>query len=287
MSISNVIPQLWAARLLQAFDRALVWNNAFTDVSELVPVGSSVHIGELVGDVTIADYTREMDITAPEYPDDADNHLQLNRQKYFNIAADDLDRIQSVTPILDEWARKASVAAAEQADDDLVTSWTAGNWAAGTSTTHTLQTDTPNDMFREGLLDKLMGLVKAMDDANVPVEGRFCIIPTNTKWHLLKYLVDQGVGTGAIADQAFVQAQLSALLGLNVFVDTNLNDGNGANNPYAYMGHPSTSVMARQVANVEAYRPERRFADAIKGLFVYGALNTDLNLRWRLIQAAS
>ena len=36
-------------------------------------------------------------------------------------------------------------------------------------------------------------------------------------------------------------------------------------------GHPSAWAFADQILEVEGYRPEKRFADALKGLHVYGA----------------
>ena len=36
-------------------------------------------------------------------------------------------------------------------------------------------------------------------------------------------------------------------------------------------GYSGAWSYAEQIADVEAYRPERRFADAVKGLHLYGA----------------
>jgi hypothetical protein len=36
-------------------------------------------------------------------------------------------------------------------------------------------------------------------------------------------------------------------------------------------GHPMAISLALQINQVEAYRPEKRFADAMKGLALYGA----------------
>ncbi len=35
-------------------------------------------------------------------------------------------------------------------------------------------------------------------------------------------------------------------------------------------GYPGAITYAEQIAQVEAYRPEKRFADAVKGLHLYG-----------------
>jgi hypothetical protein len=36
-------------------------------------------------------------------------------------------------------------------------------------------------------------------------------------------------------------------------------------------GHPMAMSMADQIISTEAYRPEKRFADAVKGLHVWGS----------------
>ncbi len=36
-------------------------------------------------------------------------------------------------------------------------------------------------------------------------------------------------------------------------------------------GYEQTISYAEQIVKVEAYRPEKRFSDAVKGLHVYGA----------------
>ncbi len=41
--------------------------------------------------------------------------------------------------------------------------------------------------------------------------------------------------------------------------------------PLVVFGYRGASTFAQQIASVEAYRPEKRFADALKGLHLYGA----------------
>ncbi len=40
-------------------------------------------------------------------------------------------------------------------------------------------------------------------------------------------------------------------------------------------GVDSAATYAEQIVSIEAYRPEKRFADAVKGLHVYGAKVVD------------
>ena len=51
------------------------------------------------------------------------------------------------------------------------------------------------------------------------------------------------------------------------------NVPNTASAKYRIMaGHPSAITYAAQLTKVEALRPQLRFADAVKGLNLYGAL---------------
>ena len=50
--------------------------------------------------------------------------------------------------------------------------------------------------------------------------------------------------------------------------------GTGAGNPTYYKiiaGHSIATTFAEQINDVEGYRMEKRFADAVKGLHLYGA----------------
>ena len=50
--------------------------------------------------------------------------------------------------------------------------------------------------------------------------------------------------------------------------------GTGSGNPDYYKiiaGHSIATTFAEQINDVEGYRMEKRFADAVKGLHLYGA----------------
>jgi len=63
------IPTVWAARLLTALEKSLVYGQANVSnrdyEGEIREAGNTVKIGS-IGDVTIGNYTKDTDITAPE-----------------------------------------------------------------------------------------------------------------------------------------------------------------------------------------------------------------------------
>jgi hypothetical protein len=86
-------------------------------------------------------------------------------------------------------------------------------------------------------------------------------------------LTGTGVGTGAViatvaADGASctvtVDSTASATVTDGAVVTTNVR-------PLIVFGYRGATTYAEQIASVEAYRPEKRFADALKGLHLYGA----------------
>lgn len=86
-------------------------------------------------------------------------------------------------------------------------------------------------------------------------------------------LTGTGVGSGAViatvaADGASctvtAESTAAATVTDGAVVTTNVR-------PLIVFGYRGATTYAEQVASVEAYRPERRFADALKGLHLYGA----------------
>ena len=92
----NFIPTVWAARLLSALEKSLVYGQAGVVnrdyEGEINQSGDTVKIGS-IGDPTIGTYTKDTDITIQALTD-AEQTLLINQQKYFGFAVDDIDKIQ-------------------------------------------------------------------------------------------------------------------------------------------------------------------------------------------------
>ena len=56
-----------------------------------------------------------------------------------------------------------------------------------------------------------------------------------------------------------------------MLVDKNMSNAVTNGTPMINFGLTDAVYWARQVRKTVAYTPEKRFADAVKGLFVYGA----------------
>jgi hypothetical protein len=56
---------------------------------------------------------------------------------------------------------------------------------------------------------------------------------------------------------------------MDIYVSNNCAAG-ASTGTMNYAGHPMGISFAEQILEVVAYRPEKRFGDAVKGLHVYG-----------------
>ena len=84
------------------------------------------------------------------------------------------------------------------------------------------------------------------------------------------------VGAGDDAGAATrANRRVGQAAGFDVYKSNNLPAGPGAGaGTYQIAGSRYATTLAEQVRSVEAYRVEKKFADGVKGLHVYGALAT-------------
>jgi N4-gp56 family major capsid protein len=269
MALDNFIPTIWSARLLQSLQKALVYGQVGVVnrdyEGEIREAGNTVKI-QAIGAVTVGTYIKNSNMSAPETLTDATLSLLIDQSKYFNFQIDDIDKAQQKPKVMSEAMREAGYALADTADQYIASLYAnadAGNLIGTTAAPKT-------DLGTAGkAYEYLLQLGRKLTDAKVPKEGRWVIVPT---WFTGLLLTDQRfVNTGsAQAEDRIQNAMIGRAAGFNVL--ESLNVPNTTATKYRIIaGHPMAWSYAEQINGVEAYRPELRFADAVKGLHVYGA----------------
>jgi len=214
-----------------------------------------------VGRPTVGDYTGD-DIGAPETVDGNYMFLEIDQSKFFNFMIDDIDRAQSINGLMDSLIKESAVALATEADSHIAkVIYDAAVEPGAENVTASTKVATPEAAKK--LIDK------AFEDlwAN-GVQTNDTITITISPWfyNLFKdRLTELASNNSELIAQGAIGMYNNALVRLS----NNLyNDGTDdfmivrTNNAIAYAG---------QVNNTEAYRPEGLFADAVKGLYTYGA----------------
>lgn len=268
MALDNFIPNVWSARLLANLHKNLVFGQAGVVnrdyEGEINDVGDSVRINA-IGPVTVGSYTKNTDMSAAETLTDAQTSLLVDQAKYFNFQIDDVDRAQQKPKVMDAAMREAAYALADTLDQYIAALYSdasASNLYGTTSVPKTITAAT--DAY-----EYLVELSVLLDQSNVPSQGRWCVVPPWYHGKLLKD--DRFVGTGsAQAQAALANGMIGEAAGFTILKSNNVKYVSTAD--YKIMaGSAAAITLAEQISKVEAYRPQLRFADAVKGLHLYGA----------------
>jgi N4-gp56 family major capsid protein len=262
------IPTVWAARLLTALEKSLVYGQANVCnrdyEGEIRAAGNTVKIAS-ISDVTVNDYTKDVDIDPPETLTDASQTLSIDQQKYFNFYVDSIDRAQQNVNVLDEAMRRSAWRLRDLAD-----SYIASIMATAVPVGNTIgDTTTPEVPTKADAYEYLVDLGVKLDEANAPIDGRFCIVPAWFHGLLLKD--DRFINAGTLrSDRALANGAVGEAAGFSILKSNNVPNDTGAK--YKIMaGHSSATSYAEQILDLHTYKPEKRFGDAVKGLHVYGA----------------
>lgn len=276
MAVTTFIPELWNARLLYALEKAHVATNLVNRnyEGEIRNHGDTVHINT-IGAITVKSYTKNTDIDAPETLTTTDQNLVIDQAKYFNFQVDDVDKVQAAGELVDTAMGRAAYALADVSDAYLL-----GVIAAGAAAGNTIgSTAAPIALTGSNVYENIVKLKTKLDKANVPNTGRTIVVPPDV--HSLLLLDDRFAKSTATAGQeALINGLVGRIAGFDVYMSNNVKTGTGTDTgktPYFEITAQITdaTTYAEQIIKTEAYRMESRFADAVKGLHVYGAKVTD------------
>lgn len=264
MSVETFIPEIWSARLVSHLDKNHVFANLVNRdyEGEIREYGDTVHIGS-IGNITIKRYDKT-DIDDPEELSMSDQTLVIDQGEYFNFGIDDVDAAQVRAPLMDKAMARAAYGLSDAVDKFLADKMaTSAGIEIGT-------TGAPID-FSTGATkayDTLVQVKVAMDKANVPKAGRWIVVPPEFEGLML---LDPRFATsfGPEANDRLVNGLVARGAGFDIYVSNNVKFGTGKYEMIASTNE--TTTYAEQIIKTEAYRPEKRFKDAIKGLHVYGA----------------
>lgn len=266
MSVTNFIPTIWSARLLRHLDKKHVYANLLNRdyEGEIKNFGDTVKINQ-IGDVEIKDYERNKDIAVPDDLSGDQLTLTIDQAKYFNFAVDDVDNAQTNPKLMDKAMQRAGYAM-----NDVTDSFAANLLYVNAAAENMLGSDdAPIVPTADDAYDALVDLATLLTEANVPMDGRWAVIPA---WYHGLLLKDKRfVGNGTDYNKAILEGgEVGVAAGMKILLSNNVPNISGAK--YKIIaGTNEAGSYAEQILKTEAYRPEKRFADAVKGLHVYGA----------------
>jgi hypothetical protein len=266
MSVDTFIKEVWAARLLanlhkdQVFAQAGVVNRDYE--GDIQNAGDTVRI-QAIGAITISSYTKNSNISAPETLTDAETTLLIDQAKYFNFQVDDVDRRQIAVNLIDAAMREAAYGLSDVADQLIAGLYASSGSAVGSSGSPKTDLGTATNAYIH-----LVELGIELDEQNISSQGRWVTVPP---WYHGKLLQDDRFVKSGVDSAAAVLAngEVGQAAGFRILKSNNVS--NDATTWRIMAGTDQAISYAEQINAVEAYRPELRFGDAVKGLHLYGA----------------
>ncbi|MBO4422089.1 MAG: hypothetical protein J5879_01515 [Clostridia bacterium] len=262
MALNYFIPTVWSETLYRELDREYVAvKNCSRDYEgDIKNVGSTVKIVG-VSPINVFDYTKNTDMSAPSELTDTERLLTINAAKAFNFAIDDIDRAQATPKLMKEAMRVAASALANEADKyvfNLYRNVTGAN------------TITVTGLDSDGVIDMLLSVRQKLLEQNVPGNEDIILeVPPVVASLILKAKILNGTDNTETLDKGCI----GTFLGFKIYVSNNvMYETVSSVKHYKCFARTKRAItFAEQINEIEAYRPELRFADAVKGLHLYGA----------------
>lgn len=256
MAISNFIPTIWSAAILENFKAAQTIIPTLNRQYEgEVANGNSVKITGITSP-NVQDYASGRSLTVDALSDSTQS-LAIDQMKAISFKVDDVDRVQaagSFEPVTEDAGR----ALAEDAEQFIITALKANGTSAGTGAI-----TTPAHAFAA-----VVTLRQALGKAKVPASNRYLVVSPEFASLLLAEGSKLTSAYGA-TDGELRNGVIGSLLGFTVIEHPLLT--HTSNRPAAIAYHGPSVGFVGQLDKTESGRMENAFADYVRALNVYGA----------------
>lgn len=269
MAISNFIPGVWKENLFKQLDNNYIGVKHCTREYEgdIVGKGSIVNIPGLLP-VNIFNYSKGCDMSTPQSClSNEINQLKIDQAKAFHFAIDDIDRVQNNPKFMDELVRNAARALAKVAEKHVFSLFKGYDISATPDVANIQAYDVTSENVISYLYDAINVLYKNditnMDDISIEVSPDIAMLIVKAKTEL-----------GVKDNDMLETGCIGRINGCKIFVSNNIYSFFNEDDQKAHRCFVRTNraiAFAEQLSEMAAYRPERRFGDAVKGLYLYGA----------------
>jgi N4-gp56 family major capsid protein len=255
-SAATFIPEIWSDEIIAAYKKSLVAANMFKKMSFKGKKGDTVHIPTpLRGSASVKAAEAEVTLIAG---DTTDTLVLINQHYEYSRLIEDITEVQALTSLRKFYTEDAGYALAKQVDTSLIQlgrGFSGGNGTAAydeafvgsDGTTKYVAASNNEAALTDAAIRRT---IQRLDDNDVPMEGRFFVIPPSARNTLM--------GLNRYTEQAFVgevgngntirNGEIGNLYGMPVFVSSNADttSGSGAAR-VALMGHKDAAVLVEQV----------------------------------------
>jgi hypothetical protein len=257
------IPEIWSDEVVAAYKKNLVLANLVNKMTMKGKKGDTLHIPKPTRGVATAKAAN----TAVTIQADTETEVLVSVDQHFEYSRfiEDIVEVQALASLRRFYTEDAGYALAKKVDDTLFqlgktfgngsTDWTHSNSyyidASTGLTAYADDTVVPADVFTDA---GFRALIKLMDDADVPMDGRFFTVPPSLRAAIMG--IDRYNSSDFVDGRGVNNGQIGQLYGIEIYVssncpvietDTENTATAGGDIKAAILAHRDTMVLAEQL----------------------------------------
>jgi N4-gp56 family major capsid protein len=251
------IPELWSDEVIAGYKKNLVLANLVTRMSHKGKKGDTIHIpAPARGSASAKAAGSQVTLVAPTH---SEVQVSINSHYEYSVLIEDIVEVQALQSLRRFYTDDAGYALATRVDTDLFnvsaylqggngTTGTAG-WnkakvwnTAGVLSDYVAATSNAADITDAGI----RGMILALDNADVPMDGRALVIPPIAANDLLginRFTEQQYIGSG----DAIKTGKIGMIYGVDVFVSSNCPTAGASSDRVGLLLHKDALVLAEQM----------------------------------------
>lgn len=264
------IPEIWQAALQEPYAATTRFAQSSIVARQEIPAGQLLAKGDTlritsIGDITVRDYDANADLTVEDLTFTG-SEIKIDKGDYVNFRVEDVTAVQAAGPIKDPAMRSAATKLAAKTDKYIAGLLKDGakHKIGNTSIAETSRTIGANQITA---FEALIKLDAKLSSADAPREGRAVFVGPNFYAALLtdeRFTTVNASGTF----EGLRNGLVGRAMGFDVIVTNNIEKT--ANREIITAVVPGALAFVNQINKIETMRSEKRFADLIRGLNVYG-----------------
>lgn len=264
MAYANFIPSVWNEGINRELERLCV----FVEDCNRQYEGSVKKKGESVtilgvGKPTIkslAKANRNNDIDAPEEIEDTSVIMYINQIRYFNYMVGDIDKAQAVNGVMDALEQETSEGLADEVDKYVasfaVDSSVANLYSAATTVT------------KDNILGVLDLAIQKLYENDVKATTKIVVTISPRFYTLFKQAyIDKDTDNSEMLKNGRVAKYGNVI----VKMSNNVHKTDSGATDNIMIRTQRAIAFAKPLTHTEPYRPEKKFADAVKGFILFDA----------------
>lgn len=256
------IPEIWSDEVIAAYKKNLVLANLVNKMTMRGKKGDTLHIPKPTRGAASAKAAN----TVVNIQADTESEVQVVINKHFEYSRfiEDIVEVQALASLRRFYTEDAGYALAKKVDDELfalgqtfgdgTSSWVHSNSyyidASTGLTAYAVDTVVTADVFTDA---GFRALIKKMDDADVPMDGRFFVIPPSVRSTIMG--TDRYNSSDFVDGRGVQNGQIGSLYGIDIFVSSNCptletaaENSVGDEIKGAILAHKDAMVLAEQMA---------------------------------------